>query len=91
MSRLRKLLRVACPSTRNTQQQDVQACREGAQHLHSAQHAELMREFESLLAIVCPANDTPEHEYPVIRQAATNDLPAAILSYRGMADKIRER
>lgn len=43
------------------------------------------REFESLLAIVGPAYNTPAHEYPEIRQAAASDLPAAILAYRTLA------
>ena len=52
---------------------------------------EAWREFESLLAIVGPAHDTPAHEYPKMRQAAANDLPAAILAFRDMADRIKER
>ena len=46
------------------------------------------REFESLLAIVGPAYNTPSHEYEVIRELARNDLSAAISCYRIMAAQI---
>lgn len=49
----------------------------------------LRREFEILLAIVGPAYNTPAHEYPQIRQAAANDLPAAILAYRAMSNQCK--
>lgn len=88
MSRLRELLRVASPSTRNTQQQDVQACREGAQRLHTAQQAELMREFECLLAVVGPAYRTPPPQYREIRETARCDIYAALSAYREMAAQL---
>ena len=43
------------------------------------------KEFESLLAIVGPAYRTPTHEYAEMREAARNDLPAALIAYRDMA------
>ena len=43
------------------------------------------REFESLLAIVGPAYNTPPHEYSIIRTAARKDLAGALLAYRVMA------
>lgn len=46
------------------------------------------REFESLLAIVGSACNTPPHEYELIRQAARRDLQAALEAYRGMARQI---
>ena len=46
------------------------------------------REFESLLAIVGPAYRTPAHEYAVIRQAAEQDMTAALIAYREMARQI---
>ena len=85
MSRLRELLHVASPSTRNTQQHDVQACTPVAQHMHTMQHAEQLREFESLLAIVGPAYNTPANEYADIREAARRNLQAALECYRLMA------
>ena len=39
MSRLKRLLRVATPSTRNIQQNPLQVCMTVAQHTHSAQQA----------------------------------------------------
>ncbi len=41
MSRLKRLLRVATPSTRNMQQNPLQVCRTVAQHTHTAQQAEI--------------------------------------------------
>ena len=49
------------------------------------------REFESLLAIVAPAYRTPEHEFAAMREAALNDLPAALVAYRDMARQIEAR
>ena len=46
------------------------------------------REFESLLATVGPAYRTPEHEYAEMREAARNDLAAALDCYRIMANQI---
>lgn len=47
------------------------------------------REFESLLAIVGPGYRTPAAEYALMREAAGNDLPAALVAYRDMAKQIR--
>lgn len=47
------------------------------------------REFESLLAIVAPAYNTPAHELDEIRQAARGDLVAALVSYRLMAKEVQ--
>lgn len=47
------------------------------------------REFESLLAIVAPAYNTPEPEYAEIREAARRDLPAALESYRTLSKERR--
>lgn len=46
---------------------------------------DLRREFETLLAIVAPAYNTPAHEYAEIRDAAASDLAAAVSAYRNMA------
>ncbi len=46
------------------------------------------QEFEALLAIVGPAYDTPAHEYEWAREAAQDDLEAALVSYREMAAQI---
>jgi hypothetical protein len=67
------MLHVAPPSTRNTQQHDC----------------EQWREFESLLAIVAPAYNTPANELDEIREAARNDLASALTAYRLMAKEIR--
>lgn len=48
-----------------------------------------LREFESLLAIVAPAHNTPAHELNEIRMTARADLSAAICSYRAMARYIK--
>lgn len=48
------------------------------------------REFESLLAIVGPAYRTPAHEDAEMREAARNDLAAALVAYRDMAKQIRD-
>lgn len=47
------------------------------------------REFESLLARVAPAYNTPVHEYAEIREAAARDLAAALECYRLMAKQIK--
>ena len=46
------------------------------------------REFESLLAIVGPAYNTPEHEYAEMREAARGDLANALIAYRSLAKQI---
>ena len=46
------------------------------------------RELENLLAIVGPAYRTPAHEYAEMREAARNDLTAALECYRIMAKQI---
>ena len=46
------------------------------------------REFESLLAIVAPIYNTPAHEYADMREAARQDLSAALVAYREMAKQI---
>ena len=58
--------------------------------LHKANiiHELQWREFESLLAIVGPAYRTPAHEYPLMRQAAQQEMPAALIAYREMARQI---
>jgi hypothetical protein len=47
------------------------------------------REFESLLAIVAPAYNTPAHELDEIREAARRDIASALIAYRPMAKEIR--
>jgi hypothetical protein len=47
------------------------------------------QEFESLLAIVAPAYNTPANELDEIREAARNDLASALIAYRLMATEIR--
>ena len=47
------------------------------------------REFETLLAIVAAAYNTPAHQYAELRQVARNDLPAALECYRIMAKQVR--
>lgn len=72
----------------------LRSCPAVAQHMHTAQQRESSdewREFESLLAIVGAAYRTPEHEYAVIREAASNDLDGALMAYRDMADQIAGR
>jgi hypothetical protein len=49
------------------------------------------REFESLLAIVAPAYNTPPHEYDEIRAAARLDLASALVAYKAMAKAIQVR
>jgi hypothetical protein len=55
----------------------------------SRDDSEKWREFESLLAIVAPAYNTPAHELDEIREAARNDLAWALVVYRFMAKEIR--
>ncbi len=43
------------------------------------------RELERLLAIVAPAYNIPADEYPLIREIAQSDLPAALACYRDLA------
>lgn len=50
MSRLKRLLHVATPSTCNTQQTPVQRCRDVAQHVHTAQQAGLDEAIEERAA-----------------------------------------
>ena len=46
------------------------------------------QEFESLLASVAPAYNTPAHELDEIRVLARADLPAALCAYRAMAKQM---
>jgi hypothetical protein len=46
------------------------------------------REFETLLAIVAPAYNTPAHEYAEIRAAARDDLDCALIAYRDLARQV---
>jgi hypothetical protein len=55
----------------------------------SCNDSEKRREFELLLAIVAPAYNTPAHELDEIREAARNDLAAALIVYRFMAKEMR--
>lgn len=48
------------------------------------------QEFESLLSIVAPAYNTPEHEYSETRDAARGDLSGALMAYREMASQIKD-
>ena len=84
------MLRVAPPSTCNTQQDPLQVCMAVAQRVHTTQHADMI-EFESLLAIVAPSYKTPAHELDEIREAAKADLVAAICAYRLMARHIERK
>jgi hypothetical protein len=51
--------------------------------------SEKWQEFETLLAIVAPAYKTPAHELNEIREAARDDLAAALVAYRLMAREVR--
>jgi hypothetical protein len=57
----------------------------------SCDDSEKWREFESLLAIVAPAYNTPAHELIEIRETAHNDLASALIAYRLMAKQIESR
>ena len=48
-----------------------------------------LNEFESLLAIVAPAHNTPADELDEIRIMARNDLSAALCAYRAMAQHVK--
>jgi hypothetical protein len=47
------------------------------------------QEFESLLAIVAPAYNTPANELDEIREVACRDIASALIAYRLMAKEIR--
>jgi len=49
----------------------------------------LWQEFEQLLAIVGLAYSTPTDQYPLIREIAQSDLPAALTCYRDLARRAR--
>jgi hypothetical protein len=49
--------------------------------------AEQWREFESLLAIVGPAFNTPAHEYAEIREVAAGDPINALECFRTLAER----
>ena len=83
--RSQSLLPDATTSTRNAQREWLRCCVPVAQHMHTMQHAEQLREFESLLAIVGPAYNTPANEYADIREAARRDPSGAIATYRELA------
>ena len=57
----------------------------------STNEADQWREFESLLAIVAPAYNTPAHELDEIRETARNGLASALIAYRLMAKQIEGR
>ena len=96
MSRLKALLRVAPPSTCNTQHNLLHRRTPVAQHAHTTQQpgsdatlAADWREFERLLAIVGAAYRTPVHEYELMRETAGHDFPTALMCYELMAAQIR--
>lgn len=81
-------LHVASTNPRNTQHNSLHGCLPVAQRTQPAQQVRDWQEFESLLAIVGPAYNTPAHEYELICEVARQDLPAALEAYRGMARQI---
>lgn len=95
MSRLKDLLRVAPPSTRNTQQNLLHYCTPVAHHAQQPANDTAIREhwqeFERLLAVVGPAYTTPAHEYSIIRAAASGDLAYALMAYRELARKVKDQ
>ena len=98
MSRLKKLLRVAPPSTRNTQHILLRCCTPVAQHMHTTQQRDNdatlagdWREFESLLAIFAPAYNTSAHEIDELRQLARDNIDDALSCYRIMAKQVRSK
>lgn len=46
-------------------------------------------EFESLLAIVAPAYNTPQDECEMIRELARGDLLGALVAYREIARQVK--
>lgn len=59
-----------------------------ANNVKDAALADPWRELEALLAIVAPAYNVPDHEYPVLLATARGDLANALVYYRSEAKRI---
>ena len=97
MSRLKRLLRVATPSTRNMQQNPLQVCMTVAQHTHSAQQAaidvetrcSLHREAElkRLILLVSDHHHFSQEDYEEAMTNALADPVNALTCFADLAHK----
>jgi len=97
MSRLKRLLRVATPSTRNTQQNPLQVYMTVAQHAHSAQQAaidveircSLHREAElkRLVRLVSDHHGFSQEDYEEALTHALRDPISALTCFTALVRK----
>ncbi len=95
MSRLKRLLRVATPSTRNMQQNPLQVCMTVAQHTHSTQQAaidietrcSLHREAElkRLILLVSGHQGFSQEDYEEALTHALRDPISALTCFAALA------
>lgn len=89
MSRLKRLLHVATPSTCNTQQNSVQACKGVAQHMHTTQqaHAELRNLVLEVMKLVVE----PPADWQGYIDAALADPDDAMTCYTSLKRELRQQ
>jgi len=97
MSRLKRLLHVATPSTCNTQQNLMQVCKAVAQHTHSTQQAaidvetrcSLHREAElkRLVRLVSDHHSFSQEDYEEALEVALRDPINALTCFTSLAHK----
>lgn len=78
----------ATPATFATQERERGRTVAVAKSPNGTPAVALPSELEQLIEIVGRAYDTPEEEYPRIREAARRDVQAALQSFRAMAEEL---
>ena len=89
MSRLKRLLHDAAPSTCNTQQTPVQPCKAVAQHMHITQQAQ--EELRDLVLEVMALVDEPQADWQGYIDAALADPDDALTFYSNMKRELGQQ
>ena len=89
MSRLKRLLHISTPSTCNTQQNPVQACRGVAQHTHTTQQA--YAELRDLVLEVMVLVGEPPADWQYHVDTALADPVDALVSYSALKRELKKR
>ena len=95
MSRLKRLLHVATPSTCNTQQNPMQVCRTVAQHAHITQQASIdaetlcslhqEEELRRLVRLVSDYHGFSQEDYEEALKFALGDQVSALICFASLA------
>lgn len=95
MSRLKRLLHVATPSTCNTQQNSMHMCRSVAQHMHSTQQTGIdnktqcafhqEEELRRLVQLVSDHHNFTREDYEEALETALADFDSAMICYTSLA------